>query len=134
MNEDVALNKQKLISAYKNYFDAKWKPIILHENPDNGEIQSRFDDSSFGKWSTSWFQQFIVLLKRDLKERKHEPFSVMRISKIVVIALLTGLLWYKSSVSHLQDQVKRFSIQEKGKKKISFVLPKIPDLVQLCRI
>lgn len=104
-NEDHALNKNELISAYKNYFDAKWKPIILDENPDNGEIQSGFEDSGFGKWSTSWSQQFIVLLKRDLKERKHEPFSVLRISKIVVIALLTGLLWYKSSVSHLQDQI-----------------------------
>lgn len=132
-NEDHALNKNELISAYKNYFDAKWKPIILDENPDNGEIQSGFEDSGFGKWSTSWSQQFIVLLKRDLKERKHEPFSVLRISKIVVIALLTGLLWYKSSVSHLQDQVIRFSIHEKGKMKISCV-PKISDLVQLCRI
>ena len=27
-NEDHALNKHKLISSYKNYFDAKLKPIL----------------------------------------------------------------------------------------------------------
>ncbi|CAK8561288.1 unnamed protein product [Lathyrus sativus] len=104
-NEDHALNKQKLVSAYKNYFDAKWKPIILDENPDNDESQSRFEDSGFGKWSTTWWQQFIVLLKRDLKERKHEPFSALRICKVIVIALITGLLWYRSNISQLGDQI-----------------------------
>ncbi|XP_058744365.1 ABC transporter G family member 9-like [Vicia villosa] len=104
-NEDHALNKQKLISAYKSYFDANWKPIILDENMDKDESQSRLEDSGFGKWSTTWWQQFTVLLKRDLKERKHEPFSALRICKVIVIALITGLLWYRSNISQLEDQI-----------------------------
>ncbi|TKY66553.1 ABC transporter G family member 9 [Spatholobus suberectus] len=67
-NEDHALNKHKLISAYRNYFDAKLKPV-LHEITDYDKSRGRFEDNGFGEWPTSWSQQFLVLIKRDVKER-----------------------------------------------------------------
>ncbi|XP_027355275.1 ABC transporter G family member 9-like [Abrus precatorius] len=103
-NEDHASNKHILISSYKNYFNAKLKPV-LYEVPDYDISQGEFEDSGFGEWPNSWSQQFLVLLKRNVKERKYESFSGMRICQILVAALISGLLWYKSDISHLRDQI-----------------------------
>ncbi|KAK7405211.1 hypothetical protein VNO78_06410 [Psophocarpus tetragonolobus] len=103
-NEDHALNKRKLIAAYRNYFDAKLKPV-LHEKTDCDNNQGRFEDNGFEEWPTTWSQQFFVLLKRYVKERKYESFSGKRICQVLVAALIAALLWYKSDISHLQDQI-----------------------------
>lgn len=104
LNEDHALNKNKLISAYKDYFNSRLEPMI-HEITDYDKSHARLEEKGFGEWPTSWSQQFLVLLKRDVKERKYESFSGQRICRVLMVALITGLLWYKSDVSHLQDQV-----------------------------
>lgn len=107
-NEDHALNKNKMISAYRNYFDVKFKSVI-QENHDHDKSQGRFEGNGFGEWPSSWSQQFLVLLKRDVKERKYASFSGLRVSQVLVVALITGLLWYKCDISRLQDQVITFS-------------------------
>ncbi|KAK7317703.1 hypothetical protein RJT34_02147 [Clitoria ternatea] len=103
-NEDHAINKHKLIYAYKNYFDAKWKQD-LHEFPDCDKSQDRFENNGIGEWPTNWLQQFLVLLKRNVKERKYGSLSGLRICQVLAVALIVGLLWYKSDISHVQDQV-----------------------------
>ncbi|KAK9950594.1 hypothetical protein M0R45_006078 [Rubus argutus] len=49
--------------------------------------------------------QFSVLFWRGVKERKHESFSGLKIGEVVTVALLCGLLWWQSDISHLQDQI-----------------------------
>ncbi|XP_061366893.1 ABC transporter G family member 9 [Gastrolobium bilobum] len=104
LNEDQTIDKQQLVSAYKNRFKAQLKPL-LQEIGDSGKSQGRFQDTGSEKWPTSWSQQFFVLLRRDVKERKYESFSGVRICQVLVVALISGLLWYKSDISHLQDQI-----------------------------
>lgn len=55
--------------------------------------------------------QFSVLLKRGLKERSHESFSGLRIFMVMSVSLLSGLLWWHSRVSHIQDQVTKIIIK-----------------------
>ncbi|XP_031498558.1 ABC transporter G family member 21-like isoform X2 [Nymphaea colorata] len=57
------------------------------------------------QWSTSWWEQFRVLLTRSLKERRHESFSGLKILQVVSVSILCGLMWWHSKVSNLQDQV-----------------------------
>lgn len=57
------------------------------------------------KWTTSWRMQFKVLLERGLKERKHESYSGLKIFQVVSVSILSGLLWWHSRTSNLQDQV-----------------------------
>ncbi|KAI3881225.1 hypothetical protein MKX03_015930 [Papaver bracteatum] len=95
--------KQQLISAYKINLDDKVKREM--------DSESRLldykdhDDKDFGRWSISWGQQFWVLLRRDIKQRKNESFSSLKITQISVMSLLCGLLWWKSSTAELQDQI-----------------------------
>ncbi|GAB4849532.1 ABC transporter G member 9 [Ancistrocladus abbreviatus] len=63
------------------------------------------DDKHTTKWATTWCQQFTILLRRGLKERKHQSFDGLKIGQVLVVAVLSGLLWWQSDVSHLQDQV-----------------------------
>ncbi|KAK7324595.1 hypothetical protein VNO77_28288 [Canavalia gladiata] len=104
LNEDHAIDKQKLISICKRNFDAQTK--AAHEGTsDTARSQSRSQDKGSKKWPTSWTQQFFVLLRRDIKERKYESFSGLRIGQVLVVALISGLLWFRSDISHLQDQI-----------------------------
>ncbi|CAI8593084.1 unnamed protein product [Vicia faba] len=98
---DHVIDKQKLISAFKSNSDEQLK-LEHHEIND---FDGRFEESGSGKWPTSWSQQFFVLLRRDIKERKYESFSALRIGQVLVVALISGLLWYKSDMSHMQDQI-----------------------------
>ncbi|TKY49069.1 ABC transporter G family member 9 [Spatholobus suberectus] len=104
LNEDHAIDKQKLIAVCKRNFAAQLKPAFQGIS-DSVKSQNRFQEKGFGKWPTSWSQQFFVLLRRDIKERRHESFSGLRIGQVLVVALISGLLWYKSDLSHLQDQI-----------------------------
>lgn len=57
------------------------------------------------EWMTSWWEQFNVLLRRGLKERKHEAYSGLKIFQVLSVSILSGLLWWQSDISHIQDQV-----------------------------
>ncbi|XP_076921449.1 ABC transporter G family member 21-like [Bidens hawaiensis] len=98
---------QFLISSYKKTLF----PLIeddIHRNTGDetrairGPQSSRCSDS---RWTTSWWTQFKVLFKRGLRERKHESYSGLRIFQVMSVAILSGLLWWQSDTSHLQDQV-----------------------------
>ncbi|XP_071711266.1 ABC transporter G family member 9-like [Rutidosis leptorrhynchoides] len=93
--------KQNLVSAYKSNLAENLKAETL-------EVEERINDVSehnkSERWSTTWLQQFTILLRRGLKERRHESFDVLQISEVVIIAFVSGLLWWQSDTAHLQDQ------------------------------
>lgn len=107
--EDQSIIKQTLVSAFKDNKVERMK--VEMEQPSDCQIHNVLsEDKQFARWSTSWWQQFTVLLRRGVKERKHDSFSSLKIGQVLVVALLTGLLWWKTDISHLQDQVIRFKI------------------------
>ncbi|KAJ6886895.1 hypothetical protein NC651_027290 [Populus alba x Populus x berolinensis] len=94
--------KQNLVSAYKSNLANKLKSEVqdIDEQPQDG-----LNDQKAARWATTWWQQFSVLLRRGVKERKHDSFSGLKIAQVLVVAFLSGLLWWQSDVSHLQDQM-----------------------------
>lgn len=101
--DNQATVKQSLVSAYKSNLADKLKAEV-HEN--DNHLQDGESDKQFAGWATTWWQQFAVLFRRGVKERRHESFSSLKIGQILIVALLAGLLWWQSDTSHLQDQVK----------------------------
>ncbi|XP_047074287.1 ABC transporter G family member 26-like [Lolium rigidum] len=58
--------------------------------------------------SINWFQQFLVLSRRTFRERAADYLDKMRLAQAVGVALLLGLLWWKSKTGNeaqLRDQV-----------------------------
>ncbi|KAK6132757.1 hypothetical protein DH2020_033485 [Rehmannia glutinosa] len=103
-HEDQAAIKQALVSAYKAHLSESVKSELANDN----ELQVSTDDKRLKRWSNTWWDQFSVLFRRGIKERKHESFSTLKIAQVLVVAILSGLLWWQSDISHLQDQVGLF--------------------------
>ncbi|KAI8012227.1 ABC transporter G family member 9 [Camellia lanceoleosa] len=100
--EDPAVVKQVLISAFKNNIAENLKVEVQEINMGH---RKGLEDQQCARWTTTWWQQFTVLLKRGVKERKHESFSGLKIGQVLVVAILSGLLWWQSGITHLQDQI-----------------------------
>ncbi|XP_075669844.1 ABC transporter G family member 9 [Castanea sativa] len=102
-HEDQNKIKQTLVSAYKINLADKLKEELQELR--SSQYQDGLDDKQFGKWSTTWWQQFSVLFTRGVKERKHQSFSGLKIGQVLVVAVLSGLLWWQSDDAHLQDKI-----------------------------
>ncbi|KAL0353481.1 UNVERIFIED_CONTAM: ABC transporter G family member 26 [Sesamum angustifolium] len=59
-------------------------------------------------WTLSWLEQFTILFKRTFKERWRDYFDQLRLIQAFGVAVLLGLLWWKSSTAteaQLRDQI-----------------------------
>ncbi|WCJ42026.1 ABC-2 type transporter family protein [Euphorbia peplus] len=59
-------------------------------------------------WTLNWWAQFMILLKRTFKERCRDYFDKVRLIQAVGVAILLGLLWWKSQTrteAQLRDQI-----------------------------
>lgn len=104
--EDQSTTKQGLISAFRSNKAENVKAEMRQSS--DGHMQIVPD---FARWSTNWWHQFTVLLSRGLKERKHDSFSALKIGQVLVVSFLTGLLWWKSDMAHIQDEVRYLLLQ-----------------------
>nr|AIU41651.1 ABC transporter family protein [Hevea brasiliensis] len=106
--DDQNSTKQSLISSYKKNLYPALKAEI-HQNLQDPALSASSGTSSLrnseDQWTTTWWQQFKVLLRRGLQERKHESYSGLRIFQVMSVSILSGLLWLHSDTSHIQDQV-----------------------------
>ncbi|KAG6637368.1 ABC transporter G family member 9 isoform X1 [Carya illinoinensis] len=102
-NKDSILVKQSLSSEYTCRLDDKLKAEL--QGTDTNENHVALEDRQFERWSTTWWQQFSILIRRGVKERKHQSFSGLKIGQVVVIAFLSGLLWWHTDAHHLQDLI-----------------------------
>ncbi|ESR61026.1 hypothetical protein CICLE_v10017645mg [Citrus x clementina] len=101
--KEQALVKQTLISQYEKNLADKLKAELTQEN--ENESQDQPEDKQFRRFSTTWWQQFRVLVRRGIKEIMDESFSCLKIIEVLVIAFLSGLLWWQSSIYQIQDQI-----------------------------
>ncbi|KAB2086417.1 hypothetical protein ES319_A04G030200v1 [Gossypium barbadense] len=101
--KEQTLVKKTLIGAYGMKIADKLKEEL--QDISNEPAPDELENKKLAMWPTTWWQQFIVLLQRGVKERKHESFSGLNIAEVLIVAVLSGLLWWKIDISHLQDQI-----------------------------
>ncbi|KAI4296671.1 hypothetical protein L6164_036612 [Bauhinia variegata] len=101
-DEDREAIKQALVSAYESNLSHQEKMELQNYRL---QCHDSSEDEKFGEWCTTWWQQVTVLLKRGLKERKYESFSVLRICQVVTSSLLVGALWWQVRPDHIRDRV-----------------------------
>lgn len=96
----VSANQDRL--SKMEYRSHQNSVLLLH----HGEHQKQ--GRSYSKQSkATWWEQFSILFRRGLKERRHEYFSWMRIIQVISTAIIIGLLWWHSNASsakQLHDQ------------------------------
>ncbi|GMP98474.1 hypothetical protein CsSME_00046346 [Camellia sinensis var. sinensis] len=96
-----------LVGAYETRAADNEKKKLMIPTPIDEELKSKVYTSK-REWGTSWWKQFSILFCRGLKERRHDYFSWLRITQVLAIAVILGLLWWQSdgnSPPNQQDQV-----------------------------
>ncbi|KAF5751963.1 ABC transporter family protein [Tripterygium wilfordii] len=104
-HDDQNSIKQSLISSYKKNLYPLLKAEIQTTSQDPIHFKSGKLRLRENQWTSSWWLEFKVLLRRGLQERKHESYSALRIFQVLSVSILSGLLWWHSDTSHIQDQV-----------------------------
>ncbi|KAH9556799.1 hypothetical protein CY35_07G049200 [Sphagnum magellanicum] len=74
-----------------------------------GNVSKELEDAIKAKqdWASSWWTQFLILFKRTFNERRVDYFSSLKILQAIGVAVLLGLLWWRSKTqtnADIQDQ------------------------------
>ncbi|KAK1433360.1 hypothetical protein QVD17_10270 [Tagetes erecta] len=96
--------KQTLISSYNELLAPKVKDACLDTAVRDHTVAKNNKCTTASSVNT-WFQQFIVLMQRSLKERKHETFNPLRVFQVMAASLLAGFMWWHSDFRDIQDRL-----------------------------
>ncbi|CAM6121272.1 unnamed protein product [Calypogeia fissa] len=55
------------------------------------------------QWNSSWWEQFIILCRRNCKERRKDYLNILRLCQGLAVAILLGMLWWRSKLETEQD-------------------------------
>lgn len=91
-----------LVEAYESRVAEETKKQLAVPAPLDDEIKSGVG-SMKREWGASWRQQYSILFWRGLKERQHDYFSWLRITQVLVTAVILGLLWWQSAVHNPKE-------------------------------
>ncbi|KAL5204211.1 hypothetical protein ABZP36_009082 [Zizania latifolia] len=95
--------KQSLISSYNRVLAPRVKASISAVGDHAEQQPVAAAESCSG--CTSWTNQFTILLRRSLKERRHETFTSLRLFQIIAPALVAGAMWWRSSPVEVDDRL-----------------------------
>ncbi|KAJ7975913.1 ABC transporter family protein [Quillaja saponaria] len=101
-----AVVHEYLVEAYETRVANMEKKKLLAAVPMEDAQKSKVC-SPKREWGASWCQQYSILFRRGIKERRHEYFSWLRITQVLSTAIILGLLWWQSDCNNpksLQDQ------------------------------
>ncbi|XP_030522503.1 ABC transporter G family member 9 [Rhodamnia argentea] len=101
--ESKSAIKQTLALAYKNHLEDELKRELCAI--DDRFINQGQEHKHSDRWPTTWWQQFTILLRRGIKERKYQSFSGIKVVQVTIVAFISGLLWWQSEASNLQDKI-----------------------------
>ncbi|KAK2440902.1 ABC transporter G family member [Trifolium repens] len=109
-NQESAPDSSK---AVIKYLQLKYKTILEPKAKDNlrgvnipEHLQVAIQVKK--EWTLSWLDQFVILSKRTFKARSKDYLDKLRLFQAIGVALMLGLLWWKSSTNteaQLRDQV-----------------------------
>lgn len=116
---DKPSTKQNLVSCYNTLLAPTIKAACTESTANNNstkEASLSDNQSSKDKLASSstsccrigfstWFNHFIILMQRSLKERKHEAFNTLRVFQVITAAILSGLMWWHSDFLNIQDRL-----------------------------
>lgn len=95
--------REILTSSYNNALAPKVKLACLEASNMAAEEETQILTTS--NTNLPWFNQFNVLIQRNVKAKKHETFNSLRVFHVILSSLLAGLLWWHSDYLDVQDRL-----------------------------
>ncbi|XP_057799017.1 ABC transporter G family member 14 [Salvia miltiorrhiza] len=104
--QDPTSVRELLISAYDKNISTRLKTELFSSDVSsyNNTKETSIRNVKSQKWCTTWWHQFKILLLRGLRERRFEAFNKLRIFQVLSVAVLGGLLWWRTPSSHIDDR------------------------------
>ncbi|GER49900.1 ABC transporter family protein [Striga asiatica] len=94
-----------LVSCYETNIAERLK-VELRGSGSGADFDTNDDGASLPeKWCTSWWHQFKILLVRGLRERRFEAVNKLRVFQVLSVAILGGLLWWRTPPSKIDEHV-----------------------------
>ncbi|KAL7130752.1 hypothetical protein ABFS83_13G155200 [Erythranthe nasuta] len=108
--ESTAELEKNVIRYLQHKYKVELEPKEKEENHQARKVPERLQLDIQAKldWTLTWFEQFKILFKRTFKERWRDYFDQLRLIQSFGVAVLLGLLWWKSSTAteaQLRDQI-----------------------------
>ncbi|KAL8536563.1 hypothetical protein ACS0TY_011954 [Phlomoides rotata] len=108
IQQDPTSVKEFLISSYDKNISTRLKTELFTSDVSSynyAKDASMRNAMKSQKWCNSWWHQFKILLLRGLRERRFEAFNRLRIFQVLSVAILGGLLWWRTPPSHIDDRI-----------------------------
>ncbi|XP_022886614.1 ABC transporter G family member 26 isoform X2 [Olea europaea var. sylvestris] len=116
---DISVPEELLISKgtaeyerviIRHKYKVELEPKEKQENHQRSKASERLQLAIQVKkdWTLTWWEQFTILCKRTFKERWRDYFDQIRLIQALGVAVLLGLLWWKSNIkteAQLRDQI-----------------------------
>ncbi|KAL3525271.1 hypothetical protein ACH5RR_013643 [Cinchona calisaya] len=108
--QGTAEYERNVISFLHHKFKVQLEPKEKNENHQMSKTSEQLQLAIQIKkdWTLTWIDQFKILLKRTYRERCRDYFDTIRLIQALLIAILLGLLWWKSNYkteAQLRDQI-----------------------------
>ncbi|KAH0457631.1 hypothetical protein IEQ34_012946 [Dendrobium chrysotoxum] len=109
-----SLNPQDFETEVIKFLQLKYKSDIENnereESHQNSTIPKQLSLAILVKkdWTIGWIEQFLIISKRTFRKRSMDYLDKLRLLQTVGVAVLLGLLWWKSKIgseAQLRDQV-----------------------------
>ncbi|XP_011095584.2 ABC transporter G family member 26 isoform X1 [Sesamum indicum] len=109
-SQETAEFEKVVIRYLQRKYKVELEPKEKEENHQALKVPERLQLAVQVKkdWTLSWSEQFTILFKRTFKERWRDYFDQLRLIQAFGVAVLLGLLWWKSSTAteaQLRDQI-----------------------------
>ncbi|KAL3830292.1 hypothetical protein ACJIZ3_019094 [Penstemon smallii] len=102
---------QTLVSSYNDLLAPKVKTACVDAPATASEDRTIIGNHEKNKYYvytnsfSTWYNEFSILLQRNLKERKHETFNSLRVFQVITASLLAGFMWWHSDYKDVQDHL-----------------------------
>lgn len=96
--------KQSLVASYNNLLAPKVKAACM-DTPPMEPREKLTTGINIASNISTWFNQFSILLRRSLKERRHEAFNSLRVFQVLAASMLAGSMWWHSAFHDIQDRL-----------------------------
>ncbi|KZV33085.1 ABC transporter G family member 25-like [Dorcoceras hygrometricum] len=99
--------RQSLVQSYNSVLAPKVR-LACRDAPSMVPKERLNHTTKYYGWTShfsTFFNQFNILLQRNLKERKHETFNSLRVFQVITASLLAGFMWWHSDYHDIQDRL-----------------------------
>ncbi|KAK1322872.1 ABC transporter G family member 25 [Acorus calamus] len=110
IDADKSNMKQSLVASYNKFLAPRFKACIsdkteVEDDVHTGRQTPQDQQDPINHYSIRWTDQFAILLRRSLKERRHEAFNYLRVTQVMAAAVLAGLMWWRNDIRDVRDRL-----------------------------